>query len=451
MIVRYAILGAAVAIAAVACSPDTADTAAPGVSVPAAPFQSTYRPMASSPTAIIGATILTGSGDEIRDGAILMRDGRIVSVGTDIEIPENAVIIDGTGRWVTPGLIDSHSHLGAMAPPSVAAHRDVNENVNPNTAEVWIEHSIWPQDPGFDLARAGGVTSLLILPGSANLFGGRTVALRNRPGSVSVQEMKFPGAPYGLKMACGENPKGRYGAQGRSPATRMGNVAGYRAAWIEAGDYSETDDGRDLALETLAGVLDGEILVQTHCYRADEMAVMLDVGREFGYRTTAFHHAVEAYKIAPLLREHDVCVATWAGRWGFKMEAADAIEENAAMLHAAGVCVAIHSDDARIVQRLNVEASVALSAGRRAGIDISDAEAIAWITANPARIMGIDEMTGTLEPGKLADVVLWSANPFSIYALPDLVFLDGAPVFDRSEPDANTQSDLMAGRPGSTL
>lgn len=448
----------AVAASALAVSAHAEEASAPAARAPApAPFASTYVVAPSPVTAIINANILTGTGAEIRGGGIVLAQGRILAVGADIKIPSDARVIDAGGRWVTPGMIDSHSHLGVMPGPRSPASMDVNENVNPNTAEVWAEHSVWPQDAAFDRARAGGVTSLLILPGSANLFGGRSVVLRN-VAAATAQAMKFPNAPYGLKMACGENPKLRYGSRGRSPATRMGNVAGYRRGWIEAADYARRVEAaerrgadaprRDLSLETLAGALAGDIGVHIHCYRADEMAQMVDVAHEFGYHITAFHHAVEAYKIADLLAREDICVATWAGRWGFKLEAADAIEENAATLTQAGVCVAIHSDDPTIIQRLNLEAAVALSAGRRAGIDISEAEAIKWITANPARIMGIQDETGTLETGKRADVVLWSANPFSVYALADHVFIDGVTAYDRSDPATHHNSDFEIGQPG---
>jgi imidazolonepropionase-like amidohydrolase len=302
---------------------------------------------------------------------------------------------------------------------------------------------------------------MLILPGSANLFGGRSVAVKNVP-AVTAQAMKFPGAPYGLKMACGENPVGDYGARGRFPGTRMGDVAGYRRAWLEAAEYARKWDAyakkagtgergeapkRDLGLDTLAGVLKGEILVQNHCYRAEEMATMMDVAKEFGYKVTAFHHAVEAYKIPELLKQNDVCAVVWGGgRWGFKMEAYDGIEETAALLAHAGVCVAIHSDSAEIIQHLNETAAIALSAGRRGGIDIPQAEAVKWFTANPARVLGIADKTGTLEAGKDADVVVWSVNPFSIYALADEVFVDGAPVYERSKPDPRQKSDFELGQ-----
>jgi imidazolonepropionase-like amidohydrolase len=344
-------------------------------------------------------------------------------------------------------------------PDSIDARNDVNELTDPNTAQVWAENSVWPQDPGFDLAREAGVTTLMLLPGSGNLFGGRTVTVRNVP-AITAQAMKFPGAPQGLKIACGENPMRTYGGRGRSPSTRMGNVAGYRRAWIDAADYVRRWDSwrrgnragdpprRDPQLDTLAGVLRGEILVQNHCYRADEMAIMIDVAREFGFRIRTFHHATEAYKIAPLLAREGICVATWTNWWGYKMEVFDAIEENAAMVHAAGGCAIIHSDDAVLVQHLNQEAAAALSAGRRAGLEISEGQAIRWITANPARALGIEAETGTLEPGKRADVVLWSADPFSIYALADRVWIDGVEMFARDRPASRHRSDFLLGQPG---
>lgn len=468
---RAAFLGSALTLLASGCAA-TASTSAPRAEAATPPsiaspapaavaFPSTYRPGPAADTAIVGASILTGTGARIENGTVLMAGGKIVGVGPDIAVPAGARSIDGRGKWVTPGIIDAHSHLGVFAAPGVQGHADGNENIDPYTAHVWAEHSLWPQDPVFTKARAGGVTSMLILPGSANLFGGRGVSVKNVP-AVTVQQMKFPGAPYTLKMACGENPKGRYGSRGRAPATRMGNVAGFRRTWIEAAEYGRKVDAyekkrargeaaeapkRDLGLETLAGVLKGDILVQNHCYRADEMAVMLDVGHEFGYKTRAFHHAVEAYKIADLLAADDVCVATWATRWGFKMEAYDAIEENAAILSKAGVCVAIHSDEQRLIQRLNVESAVAIAAGRRAGMDISQEEAIKWITINPAKIMGIADQTGSLEPGKMADVVLWSKNPFSVYAIAEKVFIDGALVLDTSNPATRYKSDFEIGQP----
>ncbi len=427
------------------------------------PFPSTYAPLPSRLTAIRGATILTATGQLIDRGVIVFADGKIVAVGgADTAIPEGATLVDGTGKWVTPGIIDAHSHLGVYPSPGVPSRSDGNEGIDPVTANVWAEHSIWPQDPGFNRARAGGVTTLQILPGSANLFGGRSVTVRNVP-SVTMQGMKFPGAPYGLKMACGENPKRVYGNRSRAPATAMGNVAGYRRAWIDAADYGRRWDDyrakiakgeradppkRDLGLDTLVGVLRGEILVQNHCYRADEMAVMIDVAREFGYRITMFHHASEAYKVGALLAKEGICFATWADWQGFKMEAYDGIEANAAIAFRSGACTVIHSDDAIMTQRLNQEVAIAMAAGNRIGLKITEAEAIAWITINPAKAMGIDGQTGSLVAGKRADVVLWSANPFSVYAQADKVFIDGALVYDRRDPRYQPKSDFELGQPG---
>lgn len=420
----------------------------------AAPFETTYEPMPGVDTVIAGTTIFTGDGRLIENGYVVVRDGRIASVGEGVPDAPDVAVFDGAGMFLTPGIIDVHSHLGVYPVPSYSPHSDGNEATQPNTAEVWAEHSVWPQDPMFPLALAGGVTTMQILPGSANLFGGRSVTLKN-VSSRTVQGMKFPGAPYGLKMACGENPQRVYGSRGQSPATRMGNVAGYRAAWIDAVEYREKweDYERDLAeydpededvsepeppkrnlqLETMMDVLNGEVLIHNHCYRADEMAVMLDVAREFGYSITAFHHAVESYKIADLLADAGVCSAMWAD-WGrFKLESFDAIEENVALVDAAGACAIVHSDSRFDIQRLNQEAAKALAAGRRLGLEISEAEAMRWITLNAAEALGIGDETGSIEAGKMADLVLWDGNPFSVYARPARVYIDGAVVYDRFE------------------
>ena len=388
----------------------------------AEPYESRYTPLPSEDTLFKGGTILTGTGEQLDETDVLVKDGKIARVGKDLRA-RGATVIELNGAWLTPGIIDVHSHLGAGGQPRVRAHSDINEATAPTTPDVWVEHSVWPQDQGFVTALAGGVTSLQILPGSANLIGGRSVTLKNVP-ALSVAEMKFPGAPYGLKMACGENPKRVYGSKGRTPSTRMGNVAGYRAAWIDALDYKakiekalekdEVPPKRDLAKETLLGVLDGEILVHNHCYRADEMVTMLDIAEEFGYQITAFHHAVEAYKIADVLAEKNVCSAVWSDWWGFKMEAYDGVKENAAMLHQAGACAIVHSDDAHGIQRLNQETSKIVGAMARVGVTIPKATAIQWVTLNAAKSLGIDEMTGSIEPGKMADLVIWNNDPFSV-------------------------------------
>ena len=409
------------------------------------PFPSTYKPISSKPVLIKNTTILTGTGEQIDNASILFRDSKISAIGTNLEVPANANVIEGKGKWVSPGLIDVRSHLGVYPAPDHEATQDGNEITGPNTAQVWVEHSVYTQDPQFTLALAGGITALQILPGSANLFGGRGVTLKNIP-ARTVQAMKFPGAPYSLKMACGENPKRVYGKRKQAPASRMANVAGYRSAWIAATEYNrslekyqeklakgEEADApvRDLQLETLGEVLRGNILVHNHCYRAEEMAVMMDIAVEFGYKVTAFHHAIEAYKIADLLAKNKVCAAMWPEWWGFKHEAYDMVEENIVMVDHAGACAIIHTDDAITIQHLNQEAAKAMAAGNNANYDISRAHAIQWITLNPARALGIADQTGSLEVGKMADVVIWDGDPFSVFSKAEKVFIDGALMFDR--------------------
>ncbi len=416
-------------------------------------FESRYTGLPAETTLITNATVLTGTGMRLDDADVLFKDGKIAEVGTRLSAGD-ATVVDGTDKWITPGIIDVHSHLGVYPSPSTMSHSDGNEMTAPVTAEVWAEHSVWPQDPGFTTALAGGVTTLQILPGSANLIGGRTVTLKNVPGR-NVMEMKFPGAPYGMKMACGENPKRVYGSRNQAPGTRMGNVAGYRKAWIEAADYRDklaaaaegTGEApmRDLKLETLAGVLDGEILIHNHCYRADEMSVMLDIAEEFGYTISTFHHAVESYKIADLLAEADTCSAVWADWWGFKMEAYDGIRENAAIIDQAGACAVIHSDDAIGIQILNQETAKVMGAAARVGMDIPPERAIQWITKNAAKSLGVEDQTGTLEVGKMADVVVWNGNPFSVYTRAERVYIDGALAYERGNEAVNPLTDFSLG------
>jgi imidazolonepropionase-like amidohydrolase len=418
------------------------------------PYPSTYRPYPSVPTAITGATVFDGEGARIENGTVVMVDGRIQAIGgPDTPIPEGATRIDGAGRWVTPGIIDVHSHMGDYPQPGVEANSDGNEATNPVRSEVWAEHSVWPQDPAFTRALAnGGITTFQVLPGSANLFGGRSVVLRNVPGRT-VQQMRFPGAPRGLKMACGENPKRVYGSRNQMPQTRMGNVAVMRATWQRAVEYRERrarepNSARDLQLDTLVEALEGRILIHNHCYRADEMAIMLDMAREFGFRIAAFHHATEAYKIADLLRETGTCAAMWADWWGFKMEAYDAINENIPLVHQAGACAIVHSDDPNGIQRLNQEAAKALADGRRMGIQISDEDAWRWLSLNPARALGIENETGSLRVGKRADVVMWNGNPYSVYTRPQQIWIDGALLYDMSNPRLRPVTDFELGQPG---
>jgi imidazolonepropionase-like amidohydrolase len=435
-------------------------------------YPSTYKPATSGPVVIRNATLLTGAGERLTGADLVIADGRIQSVGAGATVPTNARVIDATGKWVTPGLIDVHSHLGVYPSPGVSAHSDGNEITAPVTANVWAEHGVWPQDPGFQTALEGGVTTLQVLPGSANLVGGRGVTLKNVP-AASYQAMKFPDAMHGLKMACGENPKRVYGSKAQAPSTRMGNVAGYRQAFADAQEYQRswqkyerdlavyekkkttdedaeppTEPKRDLKNETLSAALEGKILVHVHCYRADEMQVMLDLADEFGFKIAAFHHGVEAYKVANRLAEKQVCGALWADWWGFKMESFDGIDENIAMVdRPEGGCAIVHSDSEEGIQRLNQEAAKAMTRGALAGMQINQERAIRWITSNAAKALGIADRTGSLAVGKMGDVVIWNRDPFSVYALAEQVFIDGVLMFDRAQP-MKPRSDFMLGQPG---
>ncbi|MCG8555972.1 MAG: amidohydrolase [Proteobacteria bacterium] len=460
-------------------------------------FERGPQPEVDSPlTAIVGGKVMTAAGSVIEDGIVVLHQGRVRAVGPpgEITLAPEARRIDASGRFVTPGLIDVHSHMGVYPVPAAEAHRDGNEATAPVTAHVDAADSFWPQDPALRRALAAGVTTIQVLPGSANLIGGRGAIMKLRPGR-SADAMRFPGAPVTLKMACGENPKRVYGkGKKAAPATRMGNVAGYRTAYQKAREYGrswsdwqqrqrlwaikrakferakkkgekggEQDRGRkgtkppqdpgpepappprDFGLETLLGVIEGHVHVQMHCYRADEMLRMIELAERFGFRIRAFHHAVEAYKIRDVLREKDVGTATWADWWGFKLEAFDTIVENLALLTETGARGVLHSDSPMLVQRLNQEAAKARHAGLAAGIDVSEDQALRWITSNAAWALGIDDRTGSLEVGKMADLVVWSGSPFSVYARADLVFVDGELLFDRAKQVEPQASDFELG------
>jgi len=455
----------------------------PASSVPADPFaadeaRSRVTPEdvapARPPAVLIQhATVLTATGKVFDPGYVLLEGGTIAAVGEgDGPAPkEGTTVVDGHGKTVTPGIVDPHSHLGVDSVPDTVGHDDTNEMTDPVGAGLRAEHSFWPQDPAIERAVAGGVTTIGVLPGSANLIGGRGVVLHLLP-QRGARAMRFPGAPEILKMACGENPKRVYKEQKRAPSTRMGNARAVREAFLKAqkyardwedwtkrarqppsekeekkdrrGDKDDKAPDRDLALETLALVMRGEILVEWHCYQADDMLGALQIADEFGFKVRAFHHALEAYKIRDVLARDGVGVATWDDWWGFKMEAYDGIPENLALVTEAGGRAAVHSDSPIADQILNQAAGKALAAGRAAGVKLTDDDAVRWLTVNPAWELGIDDKVGTLEPGKRADVVVWSTNPLSVYARAELVYVDGQLVFDRNHVGA-PRSDFELG------
>ncbi len=447
---------------------------------PAPNAEPATTPVTTLPDVLIrNARVLTAAGAIHERADVLVRNGRIAEVGPNL-VADGVPVVDATGKTVTPGIIDTHSHMGVYASPGITAHSDGNEIVGANTSYARAHDGYWPQDPQLEWARAGGITTTQILPGSANLIGGRSFTVKLHPGALSASQARFPGAPDGLKMACGENPKRVYGEKG-GPSTRMGNLAGQRkafeeakayrekwrtyerelAAWNEKQATGESAEGKDAAdtkkkskpepptrdfgLETLAGVLDGKILVHNHCYRADEMLLMLDLAKEYGFQIRSFHHAVEAYKIADVLAKVETSASIWADWWGFKAEAFDGVRENAAILAALGGRSIIHSDDPVGIQRLNQEAAKAWAAGKRVGIDLDENTVLRWITANPAWALGIDGQVGTLEPGKMADIVIWNGSPFSVYAKAEKVFIDGILVYDRYDDRAQFRSDFDLG------
>jgi imidazolonepropionase-like amidohydrolase len=417
---------------------------------------SAYKPLPRVDTVLTGAIVLDGVGGRFDDSDVLMRDGRIVAVGRQLP-HEGAAVIEARGRWLTPGIIDIHTHYGTYLLPQTAAEAavsDVQEDSDPDVADTWIEHAVRPGDPAFSRALAGGVTTLQILPGSGALFGGRSVIVKPVP-AVTIDQMRFPDAPQGLKMACGTNPAANFGGRNRFPNSRQGEIAGVRAAFLEAQRYrAEWDDylkgrrhdppHRDLKMDTLVAVMRGDMPVHLHCYRADDISNWIATLADFGVHLAAVHHATEAYKIAPFLAQQRVCAAVWPDWWGFKREAEDGIPENAAFVDAAGGCAIMHSDIPVLGGLLNVEAAKAAAAGRRAGLVIPPEKAIRWITSNPARALALEARIGRIAAGMNADLVLWSGDPFSVYSKADLVFIDGAVAYDRRSPRT---SDFELGRP----
>jgi imidazolonepropionase-like amidohydrolase len=424
------------------------------------PFPSEYRAPPGDDMLLRGATILDGAGGRIDGGDVLIRGGRILAVGKSLANP-GVREVDAAGRWVTPGVIDVHSHGGTFVLPLTAIDReasDVSDLASPNGADTWIETAVNAQDMAFDRALASGVTTIQILPGSTPIFAGRSVVVKPVR-APTVWGMKATDGVQGFKMACGENPKS-WGADedNDGPTSRQGVIAYMRQAFADGQRYKRlveraraTGDEtppRDLKLEAIAGILSGDVRVNLHCYRAGDIAAVLAVAKEYGVRIGAVHHATEAYKIPGLLREAGTCAAVWADWWGFKVEAQDAVRAEAPLLERAGVCVMMHSDSPADGQRLNIAAAKAAAAGRRIGIETAPETMIKWTTSNPAKLLGLERKIGTLAPGLQADVVLWSGDPFSIYSRADLVLIDGAIAWDRAKPPLSPISDFEVGRGG---
>jgi len=385
---------------------------------------------------IKNATVVTVTHGKIANGSVYVKDGKIAAVGATVDAPASATVIDAGGKYLTPGIIDSHNHM--------ALDDDVNEATSPIVPHMMMIDAFQYTDKAIYRALAGGVTSALLLHGSADMIGGQAVVIKTKYG-LGRDQMLFPNAPRSIKFASGENPKRVFGSRGQMPSTRMGNFAVQRQAFVDAQQYMKDWDDynakvqrgdkdarppkRDLKLDALSDILRGKLLVQIHCYRADEFLNEMAMAREFGYKVRAFHHAVEAYKVADKIAAEGVGIATWADWWGFKHEAWDATPWNAVISMRKGVRVAIKSDSEDQMRRLNQEAAKTIRYG-----GATEDEAMKMITINPAWIMGIDDRVGSIDVGKDADLVIWDGEPLSSYGVPEKVFIDGEVFFDRNLP-----------------
>jgi len=393
--------------------------------------------------AIVGGSVLTVSAQGNLDrGTVLVRDGKILAVGRELAVPAGAVVIDASGRYVMPGIIDSHSHT--------AIEGGVNECTDVITAETRVADVVDHRDVSIYRQLAGGVTTINALHGSCNAIGGQNAVLKLRWGR-NPEDLFFKEAPRGIKFALGENVK-RSGSRGpgqdaRYPGSRMGIEAvlregflkarAYRKEWTDyeakrraapAGAEKPPPPRRDLRLETLADILDGRILVHAHAYRADEMLMLMKVADDFGFKVRTFQHGLECYKIASEIARHGAGVGTFIDWWAFKMETLDAIPYNPAVLARHGVRVAVNSDSDELARRLYWDAAKAVKYG-----GVSEDEALRMLTINPAWMLGVDRYVGSLEPGKQADIAIFSGHPLSAGARCETTLVDGQVYFDRAK------------------
>ena len=396
---------------------------------------------AAPPVVIQNATVLTITKGTFK-GSVLVQNGRIVEAGETVLIPPGAQIIDAGGQYLMPGIIDCHSHIAADS---------INEGGLSVSSMVGIEDVLAPDDIAIFRALAGGVTTANILHGSANAIGGKCQVIKTRWGR-DVQELIFQGATPGIKFALGENPKRQGmaatprpgGAQNlRYPGTRMGVEDVIRQAFLDAKLYQQDwkdfrakqargekvlPPRRDLQLEPLVEVLEGKRFVHAHCYRADEILMLLRVADEFGFKIKTLQHVLEGYKVAKEIVQHGAGASTFSDWWSYKVEAFDAIPYNAAIMVKKGVLVSLNSDSAELMRRLNTEAAKTIKYG-----GLTETEALSLITINPARQLAIDNRVGSIEAGKDADLVLFDKHPLSSFAKVTRVFIDGEVYFDRDQ------------------
>ena len=382
---------------------------------------------------IKNATVYTVSrAGTIQKGSVLIRDGKIAAVGKDLKASSNAQVIDGEGLFLTPGIIDAHSHL--------AVEGGVNESSLSVSSIARIQDVINPDDKDIYRNLAGGLTIANVLHGSANAIGGQTQVIKLRYGAPA-KDLNFKGAPTGIKFALGENPKRsnvtlQPGQARRYPATRMGVMDVIRQAFTDAKEYQADWDNyrkgktkvapiRNLTLEPLVEILEGKRLVHAHSYREDEIVALLRTAEEFGFKIATLQHILEGYKVAPEIQKHGAGASSFSDWWGYKVEAYDAIPHNASLMHQAGILVSINSDSNSEARHLNQEAAKSMKYG-----NTSYDDALAMVTINPAKQLGIDKMVGSIEVGKDADLVLYNRDPLSVYAVPQKVLIDGKMYFD---------------------
>jgi len=393
-------------------------------------------PDAPSVIVIQNATILTVSHGTIEHGSILIKDGKIAEVGQTVNAPKDAQVINAAGQFVIPGIIDCHSHIAAES---------INEGSISVSSIVNMAEILNPDDIDIYRDLAGGVTSANILHGSANSIGGQTLVIKLRWGQAAAK-LPFEGALPGIKFALGENVKRSNfsipGQPKRYPATRMGVEETIRGAFIEARDYRKAWEDyykrsaageknliaprRDLRLEPLVEVLEGKRYVHSHCYREDEILMLLRVAKEFGFKVRTFQHVLEGYKVADELAAAGVGASTFSDWWAYKVEAYDAIPYNAALMTRRGVVVSINSDSAEEATHLNQEAAKSMKFG-----GLSHDEALKMVTLNPAIQLGIDKRVGTIDVGKDADLAIYNHDPLSAYAVVQKAIIDGRVYFDR--------------------
>lgn len=392
---------------------------------------------------IKNGTVLTITNGDLENTDVLIREGKISRIGKNLKAPDGVREVDATGMFVMPGIIDAHSHIAIDA---------VNESTSPITAEVWVGDALNPFDIGIYRALAGGVTTSHVMHGSANAIGGQCETIKHRWGTMDPDLLRMEGAPRTIKFALGENPMRVHGGRGYLPRTRMGIEALFRRAFAEAKAYDKawkkyevrkTKNAKAIApdynlrLETLAGIVNGEILIHCHSYRADEILMLMNVCKDYGIEKICFQHVNEGFKVAPELAAFGATASVFSDWWAYKFEVYYSTAYNASILMKNGVATSINSDSPELNRHLYHEAAKSLHYGQ-----LSENDALTMITLNPAIQLGIDDRVGSIEKGKDADIAIFSAHPLSIYAIPQMTIVDGVVRFDINVDPSDMRIDI---------